>query len=262
MKRRFGGGKSYRRLTDGLRWNYASDSRNASTSRRDGAEACAPARVTEIAAAAFAKRSACAMGAPSASDTASAALNVSPAAVVSRTSTGSRQYALASFHRATGNPDRRASRSRSSAPCAAALPPFRWPRRARHAPAGGPAGRALRSHSASGYRRCASSSGEQWLRRAPDRASWSALPAAPVPAHLPPCPVASPVGTAPGARREKPAAWPPHRPPPARHSPPQATTIEFCPARSTEISATPVACVLVACTAVTSTPAAARLAFR
>src|SRR5207249_11514800 len=57
------------------------------TSRREGAEACAPQRVTEIAAAAFAKRKARSSGAPSAKATASPALNVSPAAVVSATST-------------------------------------------------------------------------------------------------------------------------------------------------------------------------------
>src|SRR5450432_3395330 len=60
----------------------------ASTSTRQGAEDCAPILVTEIAAAALAKRSAAGIALPSASATASAALNVSPAAVVSRASTG------------------------------------------------------------------------------------------------------------------------------------------------------------------------------
>src|SRR5271165_4410552 len=53
------------------------------TAARSGAEVCAPIRVTEIAAAAFAKRSASSSFAFSASATASAALNVSPAAVES-----------------------------------------------------------------------------------------------------------------------------------------------------------------------------------
>jgi hypothetical protein len=43
---------------------------------------------------------------------------------------------------------------------------------------------------------------------------------------------------------------------------PLATTIEFWPARSTQISAMPVGWECVACTKETSTPAAARLAFR
>ncbi len=43
---------------------------------------------------------------------------------------------------------------------------------------------------------------------------------------------------------------------------PDATTMEFCPAGSTQISATPVGAAFVAQTAATSTPAAARLAFR
>src|SRR5271166_2443817 len=59
-----------------------------STSVLAGAEVCAPARVTEIAAAAFANRNAYSNSAPSASDTASAALNVSPAAVESTARTG------------------------------------------------------------------------------------------------------------------------------------------------------------------------------
>ena len=63
------------------------DLRKTSTSARVGMEACAPARVTESAAAAFAKRKASASGSSSVSATASAALNVSPAAVVSRAST-------------------------------------------------------------------------------------------------------------------------------------------------------------------------------
>jgi hypothetical protein len=61
--------------------------KNSSTSARPGADACAPNRVTDIAAAAFANGIACSIALPSASATASAALNVSPAAVVSRTST-------------------------------------------------------------------------------------------------------------------------------------------------------------------------------
>ena len=60
----------------------------SSTSARVGMEACAPARVTEIAAAALAKRSATFSGCSSASATARAALNVSPAAVVSLATTG------------------------------------------------------------------------------------------------------------------------------------------------------------------------------
>jgi hypothetical protein len=60
---------------------------SASTSPRVGADACAPRRVTETAAAAFANRMASAIGRDSERATASAALNVSPAAVVSRTST-------------------------------------------------------------------------------------------------------------------------------------------------------------------------------
>ena len=62
-------------------------SRKASTSARDGTEAWAPMRVTESAAAAFANRSESGSARPSVNATASAALNVSPAAVVSRTST-------------------------------------------------------------------------------------------------------------------------------------------------------------------------------
>lgn len=63
------------------------DVRNASTSARVGAEDCAPMRVTEIAAAALAKRRASRSSLPSVKATASAALKVSPAAVVSRAST-------------------------------------------------------------------------------------------------------------------------------------------------------------------------------
>jgi hypothetical protein len=63
------------------------DVRNLSTSARKGIDAWAPMRVTEIAAAALANRSACSIACPSASATASAALNVSPAAVVSFAST-------------------------------------------------------------------------------------------------------------------------------------------------------------------------------
>jgi hypothetical protein len=59
------------------------DVRNSSTSRRSGIEAWAPARVTESAAAAFAKRSAASIGISSVRAAARAALNVSPAAVVS-----------------------------------------------------------------------------------------------------------------------------------------------------------------------------------
>lgn len=66
---------------------YALNARKASTSARAGADACAPARVTEIAAAALANRSASGTDFPSASATANAALNTSPAAVVSRAST-------------------------------------------------------------------------------------------------------------------------------------------------------------------------------
>ena len=61
--------------------------RNRSTSARVGTEAWAPMRVTEMAAAAFAKRSAGSISSPSASATASAPLNVSPAAVESTAST-------------------------------------------------------------------------------------------------------------------------------------------------------------------------------
>jgi len=63
------------------------DLRNASTSARDGIDACAPTRVTESAAAAFANRRESGNGCPSVSATASPALNVSPAAVVSLAST-------------------------------------------------------------------------------------------------------------------------------------------------------------------------------
>jgi hypothetical protein len=63
------------------------DLRKTSTSARVGMDACAPARVTEIAAAALANRKASASGRSSVSATARAALNVSPAAVVSRAST-------------------------------------------------------------------------------------------------------------------------------------------------------------------------------
>ncbi len=58
-----------------------------STSSRVGIEACAPARITEIAAAADANSSAFSTGISSASATASPALNTSPAAVESMTST-------------------------------------------------------------------------------------------------------------------------------------------------------------------------------
>jgi len=61
--------------------------RNSSTSRRAGTDACAPRRVTLIAAEALAKRNASSTGFPSANATANPALNVSPAAVVSRAST-------------------------------------------------------------------------------------------------------------------------------------------------------------------------------
>lgn len=63
------------------------DVRNPSTSARVGMDAWAPMRVTEIAAAAFANRRAASSSLPSVSATASAALNVSPAAVASRAST-------------------------------------------------------------------------------------------------------------------------------------------------------------------------------
>jgi hypothetical protein len=63
------------------------DLRKTSTSARAGMEACAPTRVTESAAAAFANRNASASGRSSVNATARAALNVSPAAVVSRAST-------------------------------------------------------------------------------------------------------------------------------------------------------------------------------
>jgi hypothetical protein len=53
----------------------------ASTSAREGTEACAPIRVTEIAPAALANVSAASIGICSVSATASAALKVSPAAV-------------------------------------------------------------------------------------------------------------------------------------------------------------------------------------
>jgi hypothetical protein len=59
------------------------DVRNASTSERVGIDAWAPMRVTDIAAAAFANRSADSSSLPSVSATAKAALNVSPAAVAS-----------------------------------------------------------------------------------------------------------------------------------------------------------------------------------
>ena len=61
--------------------------KNSSTSSLVGMEACAPARVTEIAAAAFAHNSAAAIPPPSASPTANAPLKTSPAAVVSLAST-------------------------------------------------------------------------------------------------------------------------------------------------------------------------------
>jgi hypothetical protein len=61
--------------------------RNRSTSARAGTEAWAPTRVTEMAAAAFANRSAAPIARPSARATASAPLKVSPAAVVSTAST-------------------------------------------------------------------------------------------------------------------------------------------------------------------------------
>jgi hypothetical protein len=67
---------------------YRLRDRNSSTSAREGTEACAPARVTDMHAAAFAKYRASVIDCPSASATASAALNVSPAAVVSFTATG------------------------------------------------------------------------------------------------------------------------------------------------------------------------------
>ncbi|HYI95301.1 MAG TPA: hypothetical protein VEX68_17305 [Bryobacteraceae bacterium] len=71
---------------ENARW-VVYDLRKSSTSLRDGTEAWAPARVTEMAAAALANRSACSTAKPSVSATASPALNVSPAAVVSATST-------------------------------------------------------------------------------------------------------------------------------------------------------------------------------
>ncbi len=58
--------------------------RNSSTSARAGTDVCAPGRVTEIAAAALANRSASAIACCSPNATARAALNTSPAAVVSR----------------------------------------------------------------------------------------------------------------------------------------------------------------------------------
>jgi hypothetical protein len=61
--------------------------RKDSTSARAGMDACAPTRVTERAAAAFANRNASTRGSSSVRATASAALKVSPAAVVSRAST-------------------------------------------------------------------------------------------------------------------------------------------------------------------------------
>jgi hypothetical protein len=63
------------------------DVRKASTSARVGMDAWAPIRVTEMAAAAFANRSADSSSLPSVSATANAALKVSPAAVASRAST-------------------------------------------------------------------------------------------------------------------------------------------------------------------------------
>ncbi len=73
---------------------YRLDARNASTSERVGTDAWAPVRVTEMAAAALANRNASAMGRSSASATASAALKMSPAAVVSRASTGKLALAI------------------------------------------------------------------------------------------------------------------------------------------------------------------------
>jgi hypothetical protein len=67
---------------------YRLDARNVSTSARVGTDAWAPGRVTEMDAAALANRSASAMGRSSASATASAALKISPAAVVSRARAG------------------------------------------------------------------------------------------------------------------------------------------------------------------------------
>lgn len=63
------------------------DLRNSSTSGRAGIDVCAPMRVTESAAAAFANRSTDSRDCPSVNATANAALNVSPAAVVSWTLT-------------------------------------------------------------------------------------------------------------------------------------------------------------------------------
>jgi hypothetical protein len=64
------------------------DLRNSSTSARVGIDAWAPMRVTDIAAAAFANRSAASSSLPSVNATANAPLKVSPAAVASRASTG------------------------------------------------------------------------------------------------------------------------------------------------------------------------------
>jgi hypothetical protein len=75
----------YKNATYAVYWLSA---RKRSTSAREGIDDCAPGRVTEIAAAAFAKRNASGIERCSASATASAALNVSPAAVVSRAITG------------------------------------------------------------------------------------------------------------------------------------------------------------------------------
>ncbi len=61
--------------------------KNSSTSARAGTDVCAPGRVTEIAAAAFANRSAPGIPCCSANATARAALITSPAAVVSRAAT-------------------------------------------------------------------------------------------------------------------------------------------------------------------------------
>jgi hypothetical protein len=63
------------------------DLKKSSTSLREGIDTCAPVRVTEIAAAALAKRSASGSDCPSESAIASPALKVSPAAVVSLAST-------------------------------------------------------------------------------------------------------------------------------------------------------------------------------
>lgn len=65
----------------------ADQRRNASTSLRNGAEACAPALVTERAAALAAKRTAPSRSRPSAKAVATPALNTSPAAVVSTAAT-------------------------------------------------------------------------------------------------------------------------------------------------------------------------------